>query len=191
MPDVLSEPTRTGAAHSPQIDRALQYWQELRRTRAVPARAEIDPIALRPYLGHSGVVERSSEGHVTLRVAGQRVRDIVQVDPRGLALSDMFDPADRGRLHHLLSQMFDTPALLTMTLDADDAESGLTRLALMPLRDTSGIISRALMVLTPGDGPQAGLFRIGAAHVTPTRGAAPGVRGAERPYLRVIEGGRA
>lgn len=191
MPD---NHTLMPSAKQPAIAPVRAYWDDLRQGRAAPSRADIDPTAISPYLGQSGIVERTANGRVKLRLAGKQVQNLMQMDPRGTPLRTLFTLNSRDRLNDLLDDVFFGPSLLTMTLTTEPlAGDPITaQMALMPLTDMGGAVSRALMVLTvpPGPIPAPCRFHIRHAHVTPTTQThLPPVPLAERPRLRLIQGG--
>lgn len=172
------------------------YWDRVRAGRIVPARADIDPEAMHPYLGQSGIIERTRPGTVKIRLAGRKLEALMGMEMRGMPLRAMFTVAHRDRLEALLTQVFEGPRVLTMGLSAAFEGQPLVtaHLALMPLSDIRGEVTRALMVMTPQSEParMPCRFDIHHAHLaliateTPTDPPR-----AETPQLRVITGGLA
>jgi hypothetical protein len=173
----------------------MAYWNTLRHGNAVPARAAIDPGAIAPYLSSSGMVERSASGAVRLRLAGQDLQRLMRMNPRGLPLRTLFTLTSRARLAELVAQVFDGPGLLSMTMTADQGSAPpiTAQMAMMPLRDTNGRITRAMIVLNV---PKVRTispcrFHIRQAHVAPVTPVAEHRPLARRgPRLAVIDGGR-
>jgi len=172
----------------------LAYWQRLRAGRRVPARTDLDPEAIRAYLPHSGIVERSTTGRVSFRLAGRKLEKLTGTALRGLPLRSLFRVAHRARFEALVSEVFEGPRVMTLSLSAARAGEPLVTAAmlLLPLSDQQVEITRALAVLTPVD-RAAGVhhrFDIRRAHLAPPNSetsARPPAR--KRPDLRVISGG--
>jgi hypothetical protein len=191
---------RRTAPPAPGIDPVVAYWQGLRRGRTVPARSDLDPVALQPWLSGAGIVERGATGRIRLRLGGRGLSDLMGVEARGMPLRAMFAVGARTRLQELADAVFDGPQLLTMTLVATTLthETVQVPMALMPLSDGSGDITRALLCLKLDPAARIALpcrFHIRQAQLTrldagvrvsggqATRSNAPG--------LRLIAGGRA
>lgn len=193
----------TGSRHAPAgFGEVLTYWHGLRRGRPVPARADIDPTAIQRHLGHCAIIERGPTGKIKFRVAGKAFGDILGMDPRGMPVRALFNMGSRDRLAALLAAVFTGPETLTMTMGAG-AEKDVQQMRGMialPLSDTSGDVTRALIMISldalNGTTPQR--FWIHDARLTPVvdGNSRPSDRTrfrltcGERPVLRVIEGGR-
>src|SRR5690606_32280451 len=53
------------------------YWQSLRRGRAVPARADVEPHGISRALDHAFVLERIAPGAARFRLAGRHLIDLM------------------------------------------------------------------------------------------------------------------
>lgn len=186
------------AAQAPALDfaavRAVQrHWDEVRAGRVAPGRAEVEPRQLAESLAYSFVAEMVAPGVARLRLAGQHLHDLLGMEPRGMPLSVLFLGAGRDELAAALAQV-QQGARVVLPLRSDRAMGQPVldaMLALMPLCDGEGRISRILGVLEShgvvGRAPRR--FRtLAAPRETLDLPLAP--RGA-KPALRVIEGGRA
>lgn len=179
----------------------LAYWQGLRRGRAVPARTDLDPVTLQPWLAGSGIVERDTGGSIRFRLGGRVIAGLLGVDPRGMPLRAMFAIAARDRLTGLTEALFDGPQVLVLTLVAPHGDAGrppiAVPMAMLPLSDGAGAVTRALVCVDVD--PRAGLvmpckFQIRQAVLStptphPRLKSLRVVRGGA-PALRLIEGGR-
>lgn len=189
----------------PALDKVIAYWQGLRHGRIVPARTDLDPAALQPWLSGAGIVERGSGGRIRLRLAGRAISALMGVEARGMPLRAMFAVAARARLTDLSAAVFDGPQALSMTLIAEAADPSAPPLTfamvLLPLGDQTGAVTRALICLSPQRTDHDGVarpcrFHIRQAHLTALSPAPrlAGVRveraGAIAPALRLIPGGR-
>ena len=178
----------------------IAYWQSLRRGRPVPARTDLDPAGLLPFLSSSGIVERDRAGRIRFRLAGRVIAECLGVEPRGMPLRALFAFAARDRLAELAHAAFDGPHLVRLTLVADAPAPGAppapVPCAILPLSDGTGAVNRALVCLDLD--PRALIARpcrlqIRDAHLTaltPPRLSAVKVSRTGAPTLRVIAGGR-
>jgi hypothetical protein len=117
------------------------YWEGLRKGELLPLRSAIDPRGMEGALEQAFLVERIAPGIARFRLAGMQLTDLMGMDVRGMPLSALVDPAGRERLAVLLEQMFNGPAALDLSLEA---ERGIGRPALegrillLPVRGDMG-----------------------------------------------------
>jgi hypothetical protein len=171
------------------VVRAVQaHWEELRAGRLAPSRAEVEPRSLAACLDKVFVAELIAPGVARLRLAGQHLAELVGMEPRGMPLSVLFEGAGRDELASALKQV-QAGARVVLPLRSDRAMGQPVMdgmLALMPLTDSKGQMTRVLGVLETigpvGRAPRR--FRTLAA----PRETRPLVG---KPALRVIAGGRA
>jgi len=185
---LLPEPIRFPAVASVQT-----HWETLRGGRTAPARAEIDPRPLAGCLSVMFVAELVAPGVARLRLAGQSLGDLLGMEPRGMPLSVFVEPQDREELADALRQVAQGARVtLPVRSAAGFAKPALDgMLALLPLTDAQGRISRVLGVLeTEGPvGRAPRRFSLGKPLAAGAPVASPRpVPG--RPALRVIDGGR-
>ena len=161
------------------------YWQALRAGRLVPRRADIDPRGIERALEYAFVLERIAAGLARLRIAGTHLSDLMGMEVRGMPLSTFFTPESRSRIGDILEQVFDSPAIATLTLTA---ERGIGKpalegkLILLPLMSDLGDVTRVLGCLATqgavGRAPRR--FAVTAVEVRPLLGdAAPGLEAEE------------
>lgn len=78
LPRVEHDPTL--AFLHPKLIDALAYWKACRGSRPLPRRADLDPVAMRSFIGHVALfdVRREADGSVDyfVRLAGARVEDV-------------------------------------------------------------------------------------------------------------------
>lgn len=156
-------------ARRPMAPSALReteaYWLALADGRLMPKRSEVDPRGLSGALDRVFLLERIAPSHARFRVAGSRLTRILDMEVRGLPFSTLFHAAARPDLGEALTAVFDEPARLYMRLDgaAGVFKTRVTaELLILPLRDDTGEVSRALGVLDwDANGPAPSRFRIG------------------------------
>ncbi|GAB4266577.1 MAG: hypothetical protein Kow0013_15800 [Pararhodobacter sp.] len=217
MSDSLSFLTPEGTVRSlpdegrfPAVAAVQRHWEALRGSRVAPARTEIDPRPLAQCLEVMFVAELVAPHVARLRLCGQHLNDLLGMEPRGMPLGVFFRPEARSELDIALEQVAQG-ARVTLPLRA---QGGFGRpaleamLALMPLTDADGRMSRVLGVLESegqiGRAPRR--FGLGAparatvparplpeartpSTLTPSA-RTPSTRRPGRPVLHVIEGGR-
>lgn len=137
------------------------YWQGLRRGRAVPLRSDVEPQGIRRALDYAFILERVAPGAARFRLAGRHLIDLMGMEVRGMPLCSFLNPGSRGRLSDVLESVFRAPQLaeLSLTAPTDYARPALSgRMLLMPLRSDLGDVTRALGCLIaegkPGSAPR-------------------------------------
>lgn len=174
-----------------------RYWSSLPKTRGVPMRKDVDPVAMAGLLEDSFILERVAPGVARIRVAGRNVAKLIGMEPRGLPLTAVLLPNSRAAMANYLEVAFTGPSIVELPLEAPRAVGQPKldgKIMLLPLRDDHGRVSRVLGVLVMsgrrGDGGRR--FQISdtsAPRVEPVVGlqAVSGGRDqTRRPSLRVV-----
>lgn len=133
------------------------YWQSLRHAQHIPARNDVAPHMIDAALPHAFILQRVAPGVARMRVAGQRIHDLLCMDARGMPVSVLFAPDSRESLRDLVETAFTQPAIVAASLLS---ASQMFRPALpatilmLPMRDERGEISRVLgaLVCDPATG---------------------------------------
>ena len=101
--DNLSQPL----SNAPKDIVALAaHWDGLRRGRSYPARRDIDPVALRDYLGLLCIIAvRGDPVDFVYRLFGSTLAGYLDMDLTGKSIRDL-PPAELGQ--HLFTQIADT-----------------------------------------------------------------------------------
>ena len=77
----------------PRMAALLTWWTVLPRTGDLPGVAEIDPLALKRWLGDLGVIEAIGEPpRFRIRLAGVNLRDIETIDATGCFVDELCPP---------------------------------------------------------------------------------------------------
>ncbi|SMR71922.1 PAS domain-containing protein [Aliiroseovarius halocynthiae] len=165
----------SSARHStsfPAISLVEAYWHGLRNGRLCPTRHEVDPRGMAGALHEAFILEKIAPGLARIRLAGQHLNDILDMEVRGMPISVFFQTEARKELHRALEALFDMPAQVTLSLRTEAGAFRKTRdaqMVMLPLRDEDGQITRVLGALQmDGDvkrGPQR--FSIQSVEVTP------------------------
>jgi hypothetical protein len=146
---------RSGCSLSP-VRQAEAYWTALRRGDDVPHRSQIDPRGLENILSQTFVLERIAPGIARFRLAGQKLNEMAGMEVRGMPLTAFFTPAARKQVSASLEHMFDTPAIVELTLSTVATRNNPAqeaRILLLPLRSDFGDVSRALGVFVSEGNP--------------------------------------
>ena len=103
------------------------YWEALRKSDALPFRADLDPRGLKNCLHQTLIAEQVAPGLARLRLAGAVFTDVMGMEVRGMPVSALFDPMARPALETVISRVFAGNVTATLLLEA---ERGLGRPAL-------------------------------------------------------------
>lgn len=123
------------------------YWEGLRRGRAVPKRAEIDPRGIENALEYAFILERIAPGLARMRIAGMHLSDLMGMEVRGMPVSALVPPAGRDSFAKTLEEVTCRPAIARLHLRAEDGIGKPPlegRMLLLPLENDFGDISRML-----------------------------------------------
>lgn len=123
------------------------YWEGLRRGRMVPPRSEVDPRGIERALEYAFIIERVAPGMGRFRLAGMHLNDLMGMEVRGMPLTAMFTPEARKRVADATEVMFNTPAVVELTLTGETGigKPPLTaKLLMLPLKSDLGDVTRAL-----------------------------------------------
>ena len=177
----------------PAVEAVQGYWESIRGGRAAPARSEIDPRPLADNLNVLFIAERIAPGIARLRLCGQHFADLLGMEPRGMPLSVLFTTGAREDLATALEHVA-RGARVTLPLRAD---KGLGRpgldgmLALMPLADAQGKITRILGVLETQGQIGRAPRRFSLSQPVQRPSAERPAPAAGQPRLRLVQGGKA
>lgn len=162
-------------------------WRQMCSGCIVPAHAQLDPHALHDALPHAFLLHRTAPGAVRVRVAGQRLHDLLRMDPRGMDIAAFFAPASRAAALRIVESAFAGPAVVNLPLRA---ARGLGRqpmraeLLLLPLRDAQGQVTRMMGALVAAGPLGTRSHRFDIASDSPLRHDALGLPFADRRAIR-------
>jgi hypothetical protein len=129
----------------------LNYWQDKRRNRPAPERADIDPGGIRAALGDAFMLSADFAGELRFRLAGTRVCALFCREVKGESFVSVWAEQSRPHVAQLLRVVTDESVGLVMGLagtTADGIELPLEMLVL-PLLHSGQTRIRALGVLAP------------------------------------------
>jgi hypothetical protein len=141
LPDIRTQPLREVRA----------YWEGLRQNGAVPSRDAIDPRGIAGALEQVCMIERIAPGLARFRLVGSKITDLVGCEVRGMPFTALFDPMGRRRIGPLLEELFSSPAILHVDLEAERSlgrPALRAHLMLLPLASQQGKVDLALGCMT-------------------------------------------
>ncbi|MEO0830872.1 MAG: PAS domain-containing protein [Pseudomonadota bacterium] len=131
----------------PAVTELEAYWNDLRGTRAVPMRSEIDPRRIEDCLEFAFILERIAPGLARFRLAGTHLNDLIGMEVRGMPITSIFAPSAREKMGEALEEVFTGPSVVSVSVSADRGFGKPPldgRLLLLPLKSDFGDVSRAL-----------------------------------------------
>lgn len=185
-----------------QTRELFAYWNQLRRSRAMPERGEFDPAAFRGALPDTFILEIDAAGRYPVRLSGTRLNALFGRDLKGRAFLDLWsDPASRREMARLLASVSDDALGVVAGLVA--APPGVPgadcELLILPLRHYGKTHARLIGCLAPVRTPLwsgeltpdlAGLVSLRILTQQDMRGPAAPTAPERRRHLTVYEGGR-
>lgn len=132
------------AFSQPANRNGLAYWQALRGERAMPARRELRPRAMRDFLDHVNLIDVIADGEehfdYAVSLEGARARDVFG-HMVGRRLGDMLPPRHERRWRDTFEEIRSAAAPFRITTRASTFGKKwlLTETLLAPLGDEAGI----------------------------------------------------
>jgi hypothetical protein len=123
---------------SPSLRTLLEFWSRTAGADGVASRDQLDPFALRPWLGHISIYEAVNEGHdFRIRLEGTSIVAITGEDWTGKRASDV-DARYGSHIAEFMGEVVRThqPMIHTMRVFQNDVEF-ITRV-LLPVRSRHG-----------------------------------------------------
>jgi hypothetical protein len=184
----------------------FEHWNEQRGHRPAPARADIDPVAIRRALGDTVMLAADFVDQLRFRLAGTRVCALFCREIKGEAFTALWSPENGTEVEGLLAAVTGEAvgAVAGMTGRTADGDRTDLELLLLPLAHDGHRRIRALGVLAPSVPP----YWLGAKPLVemelttfryigqiPERFTSPHLvpapdRGGARPNFVVYSGGR-
>ena len=129
----------------------LDYWNERRRGRVAPERADIDPAEIRHALGDTFMLAADFAGELRFRLAGTRVCTLFGREVKGESFRSLWAEESRTQIDGLLDTVTDesigaVAGLAGTTADGIDVN---IKMLLLPLAHSEQTRIRALGALAP------------------------------------------
>lgn len=132
------------------------YWNQLRRSRAMPERSEFDPGAFRGALPDTFILEVDAAGRYPVRLSGTRLNALFGRDLKGASFVDLWrDAPARREMGRLLAGVSDDALGLVAGLAACpvDLPGVDCELLVLPLRHYGKTHARVIGCLAPTRAP--------------------------------------
>lgn len=185
----------------PSVRALHAYWDRLRKGRAAPDRAEIDPADIGRLLGDVFLLENSENPRHMVRLAGTRLCALIGHEMRGRGFAAFFASDERATVTGLLEAVADgqLPAVASLGGETDDNRTIDLEMILLPLRHRGRTHERMLGAAVPLDVPywigttplaRLRIKTIRLLHGTHTdTGSFTGLRQPGAARLRLVQGG--
>jgi hypothetical protein len=127
------------------------YWDCLRKGRAAPERAEIDPAAIRNVLADTFVLEIDCAGTFPIRLCGSRVNALWLSEQKGRSFLSLWEEDERRGIMALVLTVLDgvNPVIAGVSAAPEGRNPMNFELLLLPLRHNGKTHARILGCLTP------------------------------------------
>lgn len=143
------------------------YWNERRGERPAPARADIDPAAIRHVLGDTFVLDVDRALHHPFRLAGTRLCALFARELKAASFVELWQPSDQADLRELLAVVADEKVGVVASATGAPADDRMMavplELLLLPLAFRSRGEARLLGALAPMTAP----YWLGAKSIGP------------------------
>ena len=130
------------------------YWNAIRRERAAPDRAEIDPASIRAILSDTFMIEVEGDGAFSLRLTGARLNALWLTEMKGRSFIDLWGE-DRASVAAALWTVMDgaVPVVMGASAAPRDRLPAELELLLLPLRHHGRTHARILGALAYANTP--------------------------------------
>ena len=138
----------------PRLAALYAYWDGKRADRSMPARGDIDPVEMRPWLGNLLLIDVTPDGRFVYRLYGTRFVDSFGLDMTGRSVDELpADQRDRVRSDYEAVRSTGQPRARLYTALFDSSPSGLRPATATTLR-TPQVVTWERLVLPLGETAQ-------------------------------------
>lgn len=129
----------------------LDYWQDRRRNRPAPDRADIDPGEIRQALGDTFMLAADFVDQLRFRLAGTRVCALFGREIKGESFGALWSEDSRKQIDELVTVVTEEAAGAVAGLVGTAADGSVTdiEMLILPLAHTGLARIRAMGVLAP------------------------------------------
>jgi hypothetical protein len=129
----------------------FSYWNRLRRGRAAPERADIDPAAIRNVLADTFLIEIDEACAFPIRLSGTRLNALWLSEQKGRSFLDLWQPEERREIAALILTVIDgvSPVVAGVAAAPTGRAPMNLELLLLPLRHNGKTHARVLGCITP------------------------------------------
>ncbi len=138
----------------PRLGALYAYWDVKRAGRAMPTRADLDPIEMRDWLGNLVLIDATADGRFVYRLYGTKFVDSFGLDMTGRSVDDLpADQRERVRSDYEAVRSTGHPRARLYTALFDNTPSGLRPAAAKASR-VPQVVTWERLVLPLGAGMQ-------------------------------------
>ncbi len=148
------------------------YWDELRRGRAAPERAELDPAAMRNVLADTFMLEVDPARSFPFCLTGTRLNALFDAELKGRPFLSLWNEAQRSEIASLMRIVTDaaSPIVAGVIAAPPGYEAAEFELLLLPLRHHGKTHARVLGRIAPAVQPSwLGLLPVQAMELVSMR----------------------
>lgn len=184
--------SRTRAMIHSELRALYNYWNSLRAGGGVPRRLDIDPREMSCDARNLFILEDHGGGEIRFRLAGSALRDVFEMDFRGLDARAIMGQSGRESFIALVQEVLEDPGVGYARLSDPRDPRVRWEINLLPLQSWPGRIDRVIGCLHPlYGGPQWGRktplrFQIDHMSVEPVdvnRGRGAGLEEKAEPFV--------
>lgn len=133
----------------PELETFLAFWEHLRGERAMPARADLDISAMKPWLGHLLLLDVLDERRFRYRIYGSKIAALLDRDLQGQEVDELppevRDEARRDYIQVVASRAAHFVILQRAIADGVCEFGKLT----LPLSDNGETVTKLLAAIYP------------------------------------------
>ncbi|NWH09650.1 MAG: PAS domain-containing protein [Alphaproteobacteria bacterium] len=131
----------------------LGYWTKLKGERPIPARADIDPRAIKRILPDLFILDRHARNRMTFTLAGTRLCWLFGRELRELNFLSMWTGSSERQVRETLEAALTSlsPAVIYAIAETHDHRTLRTEILALPIADSRGGVTRLLGSFTPLD----------------------------------------
>lgn len=121
-------------------------WRRMAGNQFTLESGRLNPAEMHEALPHTFLLNRTGPGLARIRVAGQRLHDLLGMDPRGMSLGVFFDDDSRPEIAEMMETAVSLPAILSVPLIAKRSfgRAAPAEILMLPMRDSDGDVTRVL-----------------------------------------------
>ena len=130
-----------------QVLRALENdWRRMSGNHISGHKPTVDPSQMQAALPFTFLLTRAAPGVGRIRVAGQKLHEMLGMDPRGMPLGTFFTDGTRDTIGELFETCLTMPAIVSVPLVAKRmiGSDQAAEILMLPMHDVDGKLTRVL-----------------------------------------------
>ncbi|SEW09219.1 PAS domain-containing protein [Cognatiyoonia koreensis] len=129
-----------------------QNWRRMCGNELTPLRHRLDPMQMDLALPYTFMLHVTEPCSARVRVAGQKLHEMLRSDPRGQSFAIFFASRAQDTIMELIDATLALPAIVRIPLSAPQGfgrKAVRAECLLLPMRDAEGALSRIIGVIVP------------------------------------------